>query len=120
MDKVRPGKQSCIRTWCEVEEKLEMLGSIVSCLASPRKILGENVLSTQDGIKHPEMLRKVKKKFLEVKQNFGGKQILNFFFPEKQKLPKIAWAAQKSHFQGGGVPARDRQPDGQATSQSDL
>ncbi len=40
--------------------KLEMLGSIVSHLASPRKILGENFLSTQDGIKHPEMHKKVK------------------------------------------------------------
>ncbi len=37
-----------------------MLGSIVSCLASPRKILGENFLSTQDGMKHPEMHKKVK------------------------------------------------------------
>ncbi len=40
--------------------KLEMLGSIVSRLASPRTILGENFLSTQDGIKHPEMHKKVK------------------------------------------------------------
>ena len=52
--------------------KLEMLGSIVSRLASPRTILGENFLSTQDGIKDPEMHKKVKVgKFLEVKKKIG-------------------------------------------------
>ena len=46
--------------------KPEMLGSIVLRLASPRKIWGEKkfgvkfFLSTQDGMKHPEMHKKVK------------------------------------------------------------
>ena len=42
------------------KQKLEMLGSIVLRLASHRKILGEIFLSTQDGIKHPEMHKKWK------------------------------------------------------------
>ncbi len=55
--------------------KLEMLGSIVNCVApcfTPKKF-------------------------------------------RKRQLLKIAWAAQKPHFQGGGVPAMDRQTDHQTT-----
>ena len=75
-------------------QKQEMLGSIVSGLASPRKTLGEKkfwvkfFLSTQDGIKLPEMHKKVKvgNIFLEVKKKFEKKK-KKF---QKQKLLKIA------------------------------
>ncbi len=77
-----------------------MLGGIVPHLASPRTILGEKkfgvkfFLSTQDGMKHAEMHKKVKvgKNFLEVKKKFGVKNPV-----------------------GRGGPAMDRQ----LTSQSD-
>ena len=68
--------------------KLEMLGCIVSHLASPRKIWDEKkfgvkfFLSTLDGMKHPEMHKKVK-----VRNFFGGeKQILdeNKFWVKKK------------------------------------
>ena len=67
------------------EHKTRMLGNIVSRLASP----------TQDGMKYPEMHKKVKvrKHFLEVKKNW-----VNFILstqdgmkhPEMQKVRKIA------------------------------
>ncbi len=59
--------------------KTRMLGSIVSRLASPtahwRKIWGENFLSTQDGIKHPEMHKKWKwEKMFGGEKKFGWKK----------------------------------------------
>ncbi len=95
------------------ERKLDMLGSIVSRLASPRKIWGEKkfgvkiFLSTQDGMKHPKMHKKVKvgkKYFWRWK-----KKLDEIFFPENKsclKLPELP----RSHISRG--PATDRQPDG--------
>ena len=61
-----------------------MLGSIVWCLASPtahrkvfsgKKFFVKNFLSTQDGMKYPEVHKKVKEKnFLEVKNSLGEKK----------------------------------------------
>ena len=53
-----------------------MLGSIVPCLASPRKKNGVKFfLSTQDGMKHPEMHKKVKVRFFwRVKKIFWVKK----------------------------------------------
>ncbi len=55
-----------------------------------------------------------KKKKIGVKKNF--EVCVNYFLFQKQKLLKIACAAQKSHFQGVGVgvfPWMDRQTDNQ-------
>ncbi len=98
-------------------EKLEMLGSVVSCLASPRKILGEHFLSIQGSIKHPEMHKKLKvgkffwrwKKFFWgekkfwMKKNFGKK---NCFSKNESclKLPELP----RNHLSRWGV-AMDRQ-----------
>ncbi len=76
-------------------KKLEMLGSIVLRLASPKKIWGEKkfgvkiFLSTQDSIKHPEMHKKLKvgkffwqwKKILDKKKFWKKKKI--FFWKTK-------------------------------------
>ncbi len=81
------------------EKSLAFLGSIISRLASP----------TRDGMKHPKIHIKVKVRIqsLEVKKNVGWKKIKKKktktkVNSEKQKLFKIAQAAQKSHFRGEG------------------
>ena len=75
-----------------------MLGSIVLCLASPRKNWGgvKIFLSTQDVIKHPEMHKKVK--------------VVKLFWREKKKkLPELP---RNLIGRGGGVlPRTDRMDD---------
>ena len=101
--------------------KTRMLGNIVSYLASPTAgckawiFFGgggwkndQNLISIQNGMKHPEMAKKERWKKLEI--NFGQKN-LKFCFIQKQKLLTIAQAAQKSYLHGGGCPRMDTQTD---------
>ncbi len=105
-------RPSCnlVVTFCDHtsrERKLEILGSIVLRLLHPEKFWVKIFLSTQDGIKHPEMHTKLKvgkffwrwKKILDEKKNFE-KKTNNFSKNEScLKLPELP----RNHVWRGGV-----------------